>query len=49
MEIDLPEFAEWHTEGWNGLVIKLDKLVNKKENISALLNLFTELLRENYE
>jgi len=49
MEIDIPEFAEWHTEGWNGLVIKLDKLVNKKENISALLNLFTELLRENYE
>lgn len=48
MNIKIPEFAEWHTEGWNGLVIRLDKIANQKENISSLLNLFTELLSKNY-
>lgn len=49
MEIDLPEFAEWHTEGWNGLAIKLDKIANQEENMATLLNLFTKLLNKNYD
>ena len=49
LEIKLPEFAEWHTEGWNGLVVKLDRLVNQKEIILSLFILFTELLDKNFE
>lgn len=48
MDIDLPEFAEWNTDGWNGLVIKLDKLVNQKDNKSELLKLFARMLSKNY-
>ncbi len=49
MDIDIPDFAEWHTEGWNGLVIKLDKIINQKESIAQLLNLFAELISKNYK
>jgi len=38
LEIKLPEFAEWHTEGWNGLVINLSKLENNKNLFNSLLN-----------
>ncbi len=48
MDLDIPEFAEWHTEGWNGLVIKLDKLVNQQDTKSELLSLFAGLLSKNY-
>lgn len=49
LEIKLPEFAEWHTEGWNGLVVKLDRLANQKEIILSLFTLFTELLDKNFD
>ncbi len=48
LDMELPEFAEWHTEGWNGLVIKLNNLENKKEVFSSLLELFTNLLNRNF-
>ena len=44
LKIKLPDFAEWHTEGWNGLVIKLNQLANREEVFSGLFSLFTELL-----
>lgn len=49
MDIDIPKYAEWHTEDWNGLVIKLDKIANQEANMATLLNLFTKLLNKNYD
>ena len=49
LNIKLPAFAEWHTEGWNGLVVKLSNIANHKEVFSPLLKLFTNLLNENYK
>jgi hypothetical protein len=48
LKIELPEFAEWHTEGWNGLVVKLNQLANQEEIFTALFSLFTELLNKNF-
>jgi len=48
LKIKLPDYAEWHTEGWNGLVVKLEKLKNQKEFVPSLLALFTELLDRNF-
>ncbi len=38
-----------HSEGWNGLVIKINKLENKKNTMQLLLALFTEILNKNYK
>jgi Family of unknown function (DUF5996) len=49
LDIKLPEFAEWHTEGWNGLIIKLSQLVDGKVNVHSLLDLFSFLLKKNFD
>jgi len=48
LKMELPEFAEWHTEGWNGLVIKMNKLINLNDNMLSLFSLFTKLLNRNF-
>ena len=48
LKMELPGFAEWHTEGWNGLVIKLSKLKNQEKLFISLLKLFTDLLNQNF-
>lgn len=48
LRIKLPEFAVWHTEGWNGLVIKLGQLESNKDLFHSLFELFSEILNKNY-
>ena len=49
LKIRLPKYAEWHKEGWNGLVIKLDQINNQKETMSSLFTLFSKLLEMNFD
>ena len=44
----LPDFAYWHTGGWKGVVVELNKLSNLKDNKSLLLKLFNDLLGYNF-
>jgi len=48
LKIEIPKYAKWHTEGWNGLVIMLDQLEDQNQIMSKLYNLFVLLINENY-
>ena len=49
LKMELPKYAEWHTQGWQGLVIKINQLENLSEIIQKLNLLFTKLLNANYK
>ena len=48
LKMELPKYAEWHTQGWQGLAIKINQLENQNEIMQKLNSLFTTLLNANY-
>lgn len=48
LKMELPKYAEWHTQDWQGLVIKINQLENQNEIMQKLNSLFTTLLNANY-
>ena len=49
LETELPADAYWHTEGWNGAVIKYNSLVKNFNDKTALLNFFNFVKTEFFE
>jgi len=48
LKMELPKYAKWHTQDWQGLVIKINQLENQNEIMQKLNSLFTTLLNANY-
>lgn len=47
LESELPSNAQWHTEGWNGAVLKYSELVGEDNPNELLLDLFNHVLTIN--
>lgn len=47
--LKLPNFARWQKEGWNGIVIEYDQLLNFNATKNDLLSLFNHLLKSNFQ
>ena len=47
-EIELPVFARWQKEGWKGVVVEYDQLLNYSVTENDLISLMKNLLEQNF-